>query len=41
MLINGNITPCAPVGKKTQDWDDASKKRLSAAIKRIREEEAI
>ncbi|HHS9765125.1 hypothetical protein [Raoultella ornithinolytica] len=41
MLINGNITPCAPIGKKTQDWDDASKQRLSAAIKRIREEEAI
>lgn len=40
MLVNGSITPCAPVGLPTQDWDDSSKRRLSAAINRIREEEA-
>ncbi|POU74055.1 hypothetical protein C3387_20555 [Leclercia sp. LSNIH6] len=40
MLVNGNITPCAPIGKKTQDWDDASKQRLRSAIDRIREEES-
>ncbi|MCI8906455.1 hypothetical protein ACFC2F_03445 [Enterobacter sichuanensis] len=40
MLVNGNISPCAPIGKKTQDWDDASKQRLKSAINRIREEES-
>lgn len=40
MLINGSITPCAPVGKQTPDWDQKSKSRLASAIQRIREEEA-
>ena len=40
MLVSGSITPCAPVGQRTQDWDDNSKLRLANAIQRIREEEA-
>ncbi|HEJ7134758.1 MULTISPECIES: hypothetical protein [Serratia] len=41
MLVTGSITPCAPVGRPTQDWDEPSKQRLTAAINRIREEEAM
>lgn len=41
MLVNGSITPCAPVGGETVDWDDASKTRLRTAIDRIRAEESV
>ena len=40
MLVNGSITPCAPVGRATQDWDEKSRKKLADAINRIREEES-
>lgn len=41
MLVAGSITPCAPVGKKTAEWDEQSKSRLAMAIQKIREEEAL
>ncbi|WP_241624232.1 hypothetical protein [Rosenbergiella epipactidis] len=40
MLMAGSITPCAPIGKKTAEWDENSKSRLAAAIQKIREDES-
>ncbi|MGC0858434.1 hypothetical protein WKG86_05430 [Pantoea agglomerans] len=40
MLVNGSITPCAPIGRPTQDWDEKSRTKLAEAINRIREEES-
>lgn len=41
MVINGSITPCAPTGKNTVDWDETSKSRLEDAIKYIQHTESI
>ncbi|MEQ5201640.1 hypothetical protein ABN228_03885 [Providencia rettgeri] len=40
MVINGSITPCAPTGKDTTDWDENSKGRLLDAIKYIQDAES-
>ncbi|AVT58535.1 hypothetical protein H0261_02905 [Pectobacterium versatile] len=41
LIANGDITPCAPTGGRTINWDARAISRLDAAIESIRQDEAL
>lgn len=40
MIVNGQVSPCAPTGRECQDWDEQSKRELVRAMIYVRDSEA-